>query len=193
MDALVVVESVFGNTRRIAEAVAEGLGPRVHARVVDVTGAAGLPAGTIDGVDLLVVGGPTQAFGMTRPATRRSAAEQAGGGAVAAQVGLREWLETLTAARQGRLAAAFDTRTDHPRMPGSAAAGAARRLRHFGYRMVTGPESFRVTGTKGPLVAGELERARMWGSGLVARIVADTTVPGSAVGSAAGSSRSWPS
>jgi hypothetical protein len=178
MDALVVVESVFGNTRRIAEAVAEGLGPRVHARVVDVVEAA-TEADAVAGADLLVVGGPTQAFGMTRPATRRSAAEQAGGGAIAAQVGLREWLETLAGAQQGRLAAVFDTRTDHPRMPGSAAAGAARRLRHLGFRMVTGPESFRVTATKGPLVGGELERARMWGSGLVARIVADTTTAGS--------------
>jgi hypothetical protein len=170
MDALVVVESVFGNTRRIAEAVVDGLGQRVHARVVDVAEAADLA----DGADLLVVGGPTQAFGMTRPATRRSAAEQAGDGAVAAQVGLREWLETLDGVGQGRLAAAFDTRVDHPRMPGSAAAGAARKLRHLGYRMVTGPESFRVSGTTGPLVGGELERARMWGSGLVARIVAAT-------------------
>jgi len=169
MDALVVVESVFGNTRRIAEAVAEGLGQRVHARVVDVAEV----ADAVDGADLLVVGGPTQAFGMTRPATRRSAAEQAGGGAVAAEVGLREWLAKLADVERGRMAATFDTRADHPRMPGSAAAGAARRLRRLGYRMVTGPESFRVTGTKGPLVGGELERARMWGSALVARIVAD--------------------
>jgi hypothetical protein len=57
---------------------------------------------------------------------------------------------------------------------GSAAAGAARRLRHLRYEMLTRPESFRVIGTKGPLVAGELERARLWGSGLVARTVADT-------------------
>jgi hypothetical protein len=169
MDALVVVESSFGNTRRIAEAVAAGLGPRVHARVVDVTEAAGLA----DGVDLLVVGGPTHALGMSRPATRRSAAEQAGNGAVAAEVGLREWLETLGPAAAGRLAAAFDTRVDHPRLPGSAAAGALRRLHGLGYRRVTRPESFRVTGTKGPLKPGELERARLWGSGLVARVMAD--------------------
>jgi hypothetical protein len=110
---------------------------------------------------------------MTRPSTRSSAAEQAGAGVVAAPMGLREWLETLPSAAPGRRAAAFDTRMDHPRMPGSAAAGAARRLRHLGYEMVTARESFRVTATKGPLVEGELERARLWGSGLVARIVAD--------------------
>jgi hypothetical protein len=175
MDALVVVESVFGNTRRVAEAVAEGLGPRVHARVVGVTD---VEEGAVGRADLLVVGGPTHAFGMTRPATRRSAAEQAGAGAVAAEFGLREWLATLPRAEHGRLAAAFDTRVDHPRMPGSAAAGAARRLRRLGYQPVTRPESFRVDGTKGPLIGGELERARLWGSGLVARIVADSAQGG---------------
>jgi hypothetical protein len=169
MDALVVVESSFGNTRRIAEAVVEGLGPRVHARVVDVTGAVGLA----DGVDLLVVGGPTHALGMSRPATRQSAAEQAGDGAVAAEIGLREWLETLAPAAPGRMAAAFDTRVNTPRIPGSAAAGALRRLQGLGYERVTRPESFRVLGTRGPLKPGELERARLWGSGLVARVIAD--------------------
>jgi len=170
MDALVVVESVFGNTRRIAEAVAEGLGPRMHARVVDVAEAEGLT----DGVDILVVGGPTHAFGMTRLSTRQSAAEQAGDGAVAARVGLREWLPTLGPAAPGQLAAAFDTRVSRPRIAGSAAAGALRRLQHLGYQRITRPESFRVTGTKGPLQHGELERARLWGSGLVARVIADT-------------------
>jgi hypothetical protein len=168
MDALVVVESVFGNTRRIAEAVAEGLGERAHARVVDVAEAAGLT----DGVDLLVVGGPTHSLGMSRPVSRRSAAEQTGAGAVPAEIGLREWLQTLPAAGPGRVAAAFDTRIDHPRIPGSAAAGALRTLRHLGYERVCRPESFRVTGTQGPLVHGELERARLWGSGLIARVVA---------------------
>jgi hypothetical protein len=169
MDALVVVESVFGNTRRIAEAVAEGLGPRVHARVVDVAEARGLT----DGVDILVVGGPTHAFGMTRLSTRQSAAAQAGNGAVAAEVGLREWLETVGPAAPGQLVAAFDTRVGGPWVVGSAAAGALRRLRRLGYERITRPESFRVSGTKGPLGSGELERARLWGSGLVARVVAD--------------------
>ncbi len=170
MEALVVVESVFGNTRRIADAVAEGLGQQVHARVVDVAEAAGLA----DGVDLLVVGGPTHAFGMTRPSTRRSAAEQAGAGAVAAQTGLREWLATLAPATGGRLAAAFDTRVDHPRMPGSAAAAALRKLRHLGYGRVCPAETFRVAGTTGPLMPGEVERARSWGAGLVARVITRT-------------------
>lgn len=163
MRALVVVESVFGNTRRIAEEVArglaQGLGGTGQVRVADV----GDTPEPVDGVDLLVVGGPTHAFAMTRMSTRRSAAEQAGGGAEPAETGLREWLAALAEAPPGVRAAVFDTRMDRPRLPGSAAAGAARRLRRLGYDLVARPESFRVTGTQGPLREGELDRARAWG------------------------------
>jgi hypothetical protein len=166
MDALVVVESMFGNTRRIAEAVALGLGERVHARVLDVADPAAARA-AVD-ADLVVVGGPTHAFGMTRPSTRGSAVEQGATGAVG--TGLREWLDTLAPAAAGRAAAAFDTRADRPRLPGSAAAAATRRLRRLGFAVLTRPESFRVSGTPGPLVPGEEERARVWGANLVARL-----------------------
>src|SRR5213080_2906345 len=95
MRALVVVESVFGNTRRVADAVArgltDGLGSAADVHVVDVA----YPMDRPQGVDLLVVGGPTHAFAMTRPSTRRSAAEQMGGDARVAETGLREWLAAL--------------------------------------------------------------------------------------------------
>jgi hypothetical protein len=174
MDALVAVESVFGNTRRIAEAVARGLaealGETGRVRIADVSGG----AGCADGVDLLVVGGPTHAFAMTRLSTRRSAAEQAGGGALAAEIGLREWLAALPEPAKGARAAAFDTRMDRPRLPGSAAVGATRRLRRRGYHLVAPPETFRVTGTRGPLREGELDRARDWGAA-IARAAAGAT------------------
>lgn len=163
MRALVVVESVFGNTRRIAEAVADGLAERMEVRTVDVGEA---PDTVGPDVDLLVVGGPTHAFGMTRESTRRSAVEQHGAAAAAA-TGLREWLEGVTV-RPGA-AAAFDTRADRPRLPGSAAAGAARRLRSLGREVVVRPESFRVAGTQGPLLDGEVARARSWAVALSAR------------------------
>jgi hypothetical protein len=47
-------------------------------------------------------------------------------------------------------------------VPGSAARGAEKRLRRLGFRVVAAAESFNVTGTKGPLVPGEVERARCW-------------------------------
>jgi hypothetical protein len=55
---------------------------------------------------------------------------------------------------------------------GTAAAGALRHLRRLGYERITRAESFRVAGTTGPLGSGELGRARLWGSGLVARVIA---------------------
>lgn len=174
MRALVVVESVFGNTRRIAEEVAnglaQGLGESGQVRVADVSD----PPEPVDDVDLLVVGGPTHAFAMSRMSTRRSAAEQAGGGSQPAETGLREWLALAEKAPTGARAAAFDTRMDRPRLPGSAAAGAARRLRRLGYDLIARPETFRVIGTQGPLREGELDRARAWGVE-VARSVTNAT------------------
>jgi hypothetical protein len=112
---------------------------------------------------------------MTRASTRRSAAEQAGGGAQAAETGLREWLAALPGAPTGVRAAAFDTRMDRPRLPGSAAAGAARELRHLGYDLVARPETFRVMGTQGPLREGELDRARLWGADVARAAIAATS------------------
>ncbi|HSL25245.1 MAG TPA: flavodoxin domain-containing protein [Acidimicrobiia bacterium] len=73
MPALVVFESMFGNTEAIAKAVADGLTARMAVDIVEVGVA---PAVLSDDVELLVVGGPTHAFGMSRPGTRQKAAEQ---------------------------------------------------------------------------------------------------------------------
>lgn len=112
---------------------------------------------------------------MTRMSTRRSAAEQAGGGAQPAETGLREWLAVLAQAPTGVRAATFDTRMDRPRLPSSAAAGAARKLRRLGYDLVARPATFRVTGTQGPLREGELDRARAWGADVARAATAATS------------------
>jgi hypothetical protein len=172
MHALVVYESMFGNTRRIAEAVAEGLATATEVRIVEVGSA---PALVGEDVSLLVAGGPTHAFGLSRASTRRSAAEQAGGPLVSAGPGLREWLAGLRTSSARLGVAAYDTRVHKPRLPGSAARSVARRLRAAGVRQVVPAESFYVTGTRGPLVAGEVERARRWGE----RLASALTVPAS--------------
>jgi Flavodoxin len=166
MSALVVYESMFGNTQTIARAIAEGLATHTRVELVEVSRA----ATTIDaGVELLVAGGPTHAFGMTRPRTRDDAAKQAERPLVSPGIGLREWLAALRPGN-GVPAATFDTRIDKPRwMTGSAARGFDRALRKLGFRPVAPPESFLVAGTPGPLVDGEAERARQWGSKLGAR------------------------
>jgi Flavodoxin len=160
MWARVVFESMFGNTQEIAEAIAEGLRESMRVDLEEVGSAA---TDVTDDVDLLVVGGPTHAFGLSRERTRESAAEQAVGDIVSAREGLRDWLGAVTGASPDISAAAFDTRIDKPRLPGSAAHGAVRRLRRLGFHIVEPAASFYVTDTAGPLVDGERERARGWG------------------------------
>ncbi|WP_083259681.1 flavodoxin family protein, partial [Cellulosimicrobium cellulans] len=166
MDAVVVYESMFGNSERVARAVAEGLGERVAVRVVDVDDDAAAPAALGD-VDLVVAGGPTHAFGMTRPATRADAVQRATGEVSHRTRGLREWVESVPRQPREGLAATFDTRVTKVRpLPGSAARGAAKALRHAGFRMLVPPASFYVGDVEGPLDDGELDRARAWGRAL---------------------------
>lgn len=156
MRVFVVYESMFGNTEAIARAVAEGLSDRMD---VELHGVAQATIG--DPVDLIVAGGPTHAFSLSRPSTRADAAAQGAQGN--AGVGLREWLAVLPGATHGEAFAAFDTRVDKVRhLPGSAAVKASRIAHRHGYAPA-GQESFYVTGTSGPLVDGEVERARAWG------------------------------
>lgn len=167
MTALVVFESLWGNTRALAEAVADGLGERDGDGVthLDVTDA---PVPVPDDVDLLVVGGPTHAFSMSRASTRQDA-EGRGAPAGHAGRGIRDWLSALPASRRLTVAT-FDTRVGSVRhLPGSAAKAAAKevRRRHLGRLVAT--ESFYVGDMDGPLLDGELDRARSWGRSLAAR------------------------
>jgi hypothetical protein len=173
MRVLVVYESMFGNTMAIAEAVAQGLAAVRDVEVLDVdlveVGSA--PDALGDDVDVLLVGGPTHAFGLTRARTRADAAERTCEPLVSTGPGLREWLAALPRSHRSVAVAVFDTRARKPGLPGSAAKGAAKRLRRLGLRLVVPPESFTVEGMTGPLTDGEAERARSWAEH-VARVVA---------------------
>jgi hypothetical protein len=179
MRALVVYESMFGNTRYVAEAVADGLGMVMEVEVMSVGQAVERPGGGIpDQLGLLVVGGPTHAFGMSRPGTRADAVSKHGAPAVTSETaGIREWLERLDGGTlpSGLRVATFDTRVRHPRVPGSAARRAATALRRLGCRPALAPESFWVDGVAGPLLPGETDRARTWGAQLAASVVASAT------------------
>lgn len=159
MRALVVYESMFGNTRDVAEAIARGLASHGD---VDLSEVGNAPQRVDAEVDLLVVGGPTHAFGMSRARTRRDAGRQKGSAVFSAGIGIREWLEQIGSARPGVSAAAFDTKIDKP-VPGSAAHKAEKILRRHGYYVATHSETFRVADTAGPLLPGEVERACAWG------------------------------
>lgn len=163
MHTLIVYESMFGNTQRVAEAIAAGL--RTDVEVVNVDAA----PRDLSGVDLLVVGGPTHVHGMSRPSTRTSAAKQAKG-EVRSHTGLREWLGSLGTVPAGIRAAAYDTRLKKPRwLTGSAANGVRKSLRRNRFDLPVAPESFFVSGENpARLLAGEAERAESWGQALSA-------------------------
>lgn len=165
MKALVMYESMFGNTETVARAVAEGLATKFEVTVADVR-----TTPRALGMDVVVVGGPTHAFGMSRPGTRQDAVRQGAGHKGAEEVGLREWLDT-SPALTGIAAAAFDTKVNKP-LTGSAARKADRRLRRLGCRVLVPAESFHVGGTAGPLADGERERARRWGETVAAAAAA---------------------
>jgi flavodoxin len=165
--ALVVYESLYGNTHEIAEAVAEGLRETAEVAVQPVAETS--PA-ALAGVDLLVVGGPTHVHGMSSDMSRRAAAESAKKKSDEPEPdvegpALRKWFDELGKTDHGR-GAAFDTRLGKPKViTGSAAKGIARRLRRHGYDIV-GDESFVVDDAAGPLHEGERERAKEWGKTL---------------------------
>lgn len=165
MTALVVFESMYGSTKAVAEAVADGLSASGPVRMAEVGILASTPGSRMlpKDVTLLVVGAPTHAFGLSRPSTRDDAASNAPGGVITSGKGLREWLDALSLTTGGLPVAAFDTKVLKPNLPGSAAKAAEKRLRQMGGRPVTAARSFRVHGKSDGLVDGELEAAREWG------------------------------
>jgi hypothetical protein len=164
--ALVVFESMFGNTEDVARAVGDGLARHMPVDVLEVGVA---PAGPAEDVDLLVVGGPTHAFALSRSSTRRDAADRRALPPVSAGIGVREWLAEFSP-RPDLSGAAFGTRVATPWVPGSAANAIGRRLRRRGVPLVAPTCSFHVSGMEGPLVEGELRRAHAWGEELAAAL-----------------------
>jgi flavodoxin len=146
MNTVVAYDSAYGNTEKVARAMArrlQALGP------VEVRAVGGAFQRLGGRVDLLLIGGPTQGYGMSPE--------------------MRAFTETFTAdALAGARVAVFDTRFRMPAfLTGSAARRIASRLRRQGILPVTPPESFFVTRTAKPqLEPGELERAEAWAEAL---------------------------
>ena len=169
MKAVVVYESMYGNTHAVADAIGRGLAGSGEVVVVPVTQAA--PALVTD-ADLVVVGGPTHAHGMSRPSTRKAAVDQAKDNPIdpsATGPGVREWLETIPPVAAS--AAAFDTRAGMAPalLTGRASKGIAKQLHQHGFGQVAEPESFLID-KDNHLEPGEVERAEQWGARLAAAV-----------------------
>ena len=172
MRVLVVYESMFGSTRQIAEAIGSGLTTEADGVVLGVAAA---PT-SLDDFDVVVAGGPTHAWSMSWPSTRRSTpmrVDKPDSGLVLEPgantgPGVREWLKSVS--HGNARAAAFDTRMNSRALfTGRASKGIARQLSRHGFSLLIPPESFLVD-KKSHLVPGELERARRWGASLTAAI-----------------------
>ena len=165
MKSIVVYESMYGNTKVIAEAIAEGLRDSGEVRLGSVDE---ISPDDVHDADVIVAGGPTHAHGMARADAHEAVAKMPArskyGPVLPGNESLRNWLERLPNGLQG--VAAFDTRFDKPKwLTGSAAAKILRRLEKKGYSII-GAESFFVEHTDGPLEDGERERAVEWGRSL---------------------------
>jgi Flavodoxin len=169
MRALVVYESMYGNTHAVAVSIAAGLSTRHDVTLVPVTRAT---RELVAAADLLVVGGPTHLHRMSTAASRRWAADAARKpGSVltmdpdADGPGVRGWLAGAGSfGGRNTLAVAFDTRLGGvPLFTGRASRGISRLLARHGCRMLAAPESFLVS-KRDALRDGEADRARAWGA-----------------------------
>ncbi len=153
MKVLVIYDSEFGNTEKIARAMGAALECEV-CRVTEVT------QEQLAGLDALIVGSPTQAFQPLKP--------------------VKAFLKIIPkGALQGVRVAAFDTRVDVEEVNsrvltgfvkafGYAADPIGARLVKRGGTQAMPPEGFFVEGKEGPLREGELERAAAWARQLLA-------------------------
>ncbi|HEY71201.1 MAG TPA: flavodoxin family protein [Anaerolineae bacterium] len=147
MNALVVFFSKYGNTKVIAEAIADGLHSVTSIRLVELIQ---LAPSDFDGIDLLVMGCPTHKMNLPQD--------------------VRPILEGLPKKiLKGIPVAAFDTSyrmsdRDSPEWLAkhTAARKLAKRLRKLGGKLIVAPESFHVKDREGPLYEGEVERAKSW-------------------------------
>lgn len=156
MKAIVIYDSQFGNTEKIAQTIRDALTDTAETRLMRASSVA---PRDLMAADLLVVGSPTQRFHATEPVDR--------------------FLKGTSL--RGMRAAAFDTRFDMDdvdsralrlavKVAGDSAYAAPRIaavLEKAGATMVVAPEGFIVTDTEGPLREGELERAAEWARGLL--------------------------
>lgn len=158
MKALVVYDSVFGNTEKVAQAVGDALGSEAEVQTLRV---GDVKPEHLVGLGALIVGSPTRAFSPTPT--------------------IKKWLKSLPSkGLKGVRTAAFDTRvavedvnsailTFFVKIFGYAAEPIGARLARKGGDLIVPPEGFIVEGTEGPLRDGELERAADWAQQILGR------------------------
>jgi flavodoxin len=147
MKVLVVYDSLYGNTERIARAIAGAIGPSGEVRMLHA-GQAG--KSDLEGVGLLFIGSPTQGGQATKP--------------------VQDFLDKIPAgALDNMRVAPFDTQLKSKlvRVFGYAAGRIEKALIEKGGTLAASPGLFQVKGRTGPLADGEEARAAAWAKGIV--------------------------
>jgi len=134
--AIVVYDTKFGNTEKIARVLAEGI--KEQGVEVDCVKVEEVEIGKLDEYDFLAIGGPTHAFGLSKP--------------------MKDFLQRLESIDiGGKKGFAFDTKLKS-RFAGSAAKGIEKRLEKLGVSIVKPHASAIVKGGEGPLEEGMEEK-----------------------------------
>lgn len=152
MKSILIYDSQYGNTEKIAQSIRDTLAEQVEVSLIRV---ADFRPEMLEGVELLIVGSPTQKFKPT--------------------AAIKEFLKGISTSQlKGIRVAAFDTRLTQknidntPVLPffvkmfGYAADPIAKALQKGGGQLAIPPQGFYVVDTEGPLVEGELDRAAAW-------------------------------
>jgi flavodoxin I len=160
MKAMVVYDSAFGNTEKVAQAIGQALGPAEEVKTVRV---GNVRPEDLAGVTLLVVGSPTQRFSPL-PTVTSFLKGIPGNGLRGVKVAAFDTRATQADIDKIRILAFF------VKIFGYAAEPMANRLVKKGGELVVPAEGFYVADTEGPLVEGELERAIAWARQIAATL-----------------------
>lgn len=137
MNVLVMYDSNFGNTKRIAESIATEIG--TGAKILHVSK---VTAASLENIKLLIAGSPINGWRPTEA-----------------------MMQFLSGLQKGQLkglsVASFDTRI-RVFFHGDATKKIAESLKKAGATVIVQPEAFYVLGKEGPLAEGEIERAKQW-------------------------------
>lgn len=159
MKALIIYDSFFGNTEKVAQTIGDSLRSSTDVEVCKVSE---IQSEQLKRLNLLIVGSPTRAFSPSP--------------------GTKDFLKKIPAdGLRGVKAAAFDTRISEDdarpralrflmRIFGYAAEPVSKKLRKKGAEIIVAPEGFCVKDTEGPLKQGEIERAATWAKQIVEKL-----------------------
>jgi flavodoxin len=151
MNIMIVYDSIFGNTEKIAHAMSKAIASRENVGAIRVSN---IKQEQLSGLDVLIVGSPTRAFRPTK--------------------NINIFLKRIpNNSLKGVRVAAFDTRISTNdiqssvlsfliKLFGYAAKPIAHKLKKKGGNLVVEPEGFIVKGAEGPLKDDEIERAADW-------------------------------